>query len=656
MKKVVSGRPSLPGIQPGSAPARRIQLSSLNLYPARGEMRRSGKGGRASVRAGGDRRRLGRSLALPSDVQGREGEPPCEPAGIGEGSEGASPSQATFREGRASLRASRRGSEKARRVPRPPKRRSGKGGRASVRAGGDRRRLGGCLALPSDVQGREGEPPCEPAGIGEGSDGASPSQATFREGRASLRASRRGSEKARRVPRPPKRRSGKGGRASVRAGGDRRRLGGCLALPSDVRGREGEPPCEPAGIGEGSDGASPSQATFREGRASLRASRRGPEKARTEPRPPKRRSGKGGRASVRAGGDRRRLGRSLALPSDVQGREGEPPCEPAGIGEGSEGASPSQATFREGRASLRASRRGSEKARRVPRPPKRRSGKGGRASVRAGGDRRRLGRSLALPSDVQGREGEPPCEPTGIGEGSDGASPSQATFREGRASLRASRRGSEKARRVPRPPKRRSGKGGRASVRADGDTEKARTEPRPPKRRSGKGGRASVRAGGDRRRLGGCLALPSDVRGREGEPPCEPAGTGEGSDGASPSQATFREGRASLRASRRGSEKARTEPRPPKRRSGKGGRASVRAGGDRRRLGGCLALPSDVRGREGEPPCEPAGTGEGSEGASPSQATFGEGRASLRASRRGPEKARTEPRPPKMAQSRPREV
>ena len=27
----------------------------------------------------------------------------------------------------------------------------------------------------------------------------------------------------------------------------------------DVLGREGEPPCEPAGIGEGSDGASPSQ-------------------------------------------------------------------------------------------------------------------------------------------------------------------------------------------------------------------------------------------------------------------------------------------------------------------------------------------------------------------------------------------------------------
>ena len=38
--------------------------SLARLYPARGEMRRSGKGGRASVRAGGDRRRLGRSLAL----------------------------------------------------------------------------------------------------------------------------------------------------------------------------------------------------------------------------------------------------------------------------------------------------------------------------------------------------------------------------------------------------------------------------------------------------------------------------------------------------------------------------------------------------------------------------------------------------------------
>ena len=45
--------------------------------------------------------------------------------------------------------------------------------------------------------------------------------------------------------------------------------------------------------------------------------------------------------------------------------------------------------------------------------------------MRAGGDRRRLGRSLALPSEVRGREGEPPCEPAGIGDGSDGASPSQ---------------------------------------------------------------------------------------------------------------------------------------------------------------------------------------------------------------------------------------
>ena len=118
------------------------------IYPARGEIRRSGKGGRASVRAGGDRRTLGRSLALPSDVPGREGEPPCELAGIGERSDGASPSQATFREGRASLRASWRGSENARTEPRPPKRRSGKGGRASVRAGGDRRTLGRSLALP----------------------------------------------------------------------------------------------------------------------------------------------------------------------------------------------------------------------------------------------------------------------------------------------------------------------------------------------------------------------------------------------------------------------------------------------------------------------------------------------------------------------------
>ena len=152
-----------------------------------------------------------------------------------------------------------------------------------------------------------------------------------------------------------------------------------------------------------------------EGRASLRASRRGLEKARTEPRPPNMAQvlgregeppcepGKGGRASVRAGGDWRRLGRSLALPTWLKfwegraslrasrRREGEPPCEPAGIGEGSDGASPSQ--------------HGSS------------SGKGGRASVRAGEGRASLRASRR-------REGEPPCEPAGIGEGSDGASPS----------------------------------------------------------------------------------------------------------------------------------------------------------------------------------------------------------------------------------------
>ena len=43
-----------------------LATAATLLYPARGEMRRSGKGGRASVRAGGDRRRLGRSLALPT--------------------------------------------------------------------------------------------------------------------------------------------------------------------------------------------------------------------------------------------------------------------------------------------------------------------------------------------------------------------------------------------------------------------------------------------------------------------------------------------------------------------------------------------------------------------------------------------------------------
>ena len=72
---------------------------------------------------------------------------------------------------------------------------------------------------------------------------------------------------------------------------------------SDVLGREGEAPCEPAGIGEGSDGASPSQ------NGSIPTTR-GIDPAWGEMR----RSGKGGRASVRAGGDRRRLGRSLALP------------------------------------------------------------------------------------------------------------------------------------------------------------------------------------------------------------------------------------------------------------------------------------------------------------------------------------------------------
>ena len=44
-------------------PSRRSRL--MIHIPRAGEMRRPGKGGRASVRAGGDRRRLGRSLALP---------------------------------------------------------------------------------------------------------------------------------------------------------------------------------------------------------------------------------------------------------------------------------------------------------------------------------------------------------------------------------------------------------------------------------------------------------------------------------------------------------------------------------------------------------------------------------------------------------------
>ena len=126
----------------------------------------------------------------------------------------------------------------------------------------------------------------------------------------------------------------------------------------------------------------------------------------------------------------------------------------------------------------------------------------------------------------------------------------------------------------------------------------------------------------------------SDVLGREGEPPCEPAGIGEGSDGASPSH------NGSIPTTR-GIYPARGE----KRRSGKGGRASVRAGGDRRRLGRSLALPKWLNPDHARY-LPRAGR----------KATFWEGRASLRASRRGSEKARTEPRPPIMAQSRPCEV
>ena len=58
------GLESLPP-QPGLLEAMEQHGLLERLYPARGEMRRSGKGGRASVRAGGDRRRLGLSLALP---------------------------------------------------------------------------------------------------------------------------------------------------------------------------------------------------------------------------------------------------------------------------------------------------------------------------------------------------------------------------------------------------------------------------------------------------------------------------------------------------------------------------------------------------------------------------------------------------------------
>ena len=213
----------------------------LLLYPARGEMRRSGKGGRASVRAGGDRRRLGRSLALPKWLN------PDHARYLPRAGRNA-----TVREGRASLRASRRGSEKARTEPRPPKMAQSRPREVSTPRG-----------EKCDGPGREGEPPCEPAGIGEGSDGASPSQ------NGSIPTTR-GIYPAR----GEMRRSGKGGRASVRAGGDRRRLGRSLALPKWLN------PDHARYLPRAGRNA-----TVREGRASLRASRRGSEKARTEPRP-----------------------------------------------------------------------------------------------------------------------------------------------------------------------------------------------------------------------------------------------------------------------------------------------------------------------------------------------------------------------------------
>ena len=167
-----------------------------------------------------------------------------------------------------------------------------------------------------DVPGREGEPPCEPGKGGRASTRAWEGRASLRasrEGRASLRASRG------REGEPPCE-PGKGGRASVRAGEGR------ASLRASRRGSEGEPPCEPAGIG--------GRASVRAGgdrRASLRASRRGSEKARTEPRPPKMAQSRPREVSTPRGEK-----------CDGPGREGEPPCEPAGIGEGSDGASPSQ--------------------------------------------------------------------------------------------------------------------------------------------------------------------------------------------------------------------------------------------------------------------------------------------------------------------------
>ena len=116
-----------------------------------------------------------------------------------------------------------------------------------VRAGGDRRRLGRCLAFPSDVPGREGEPPCEPAGIGEGSDGFEQKETKVTKGWCEPAGIGEGSDGF--EQKETKVTKGWCEPAGIGEGSDG-------FEQKETKVTKGW--CEPAGIGEGSDGASPS--------------------------------------------------------------------------------------------------------------------------------------------------------------------------------------------------------------------------------------------------------------------------------------------------------------------------------------------------------------------------------------------------------------
>ena len=192
-------------------------------------------------------------------------------------------------------------------------------------------------------------------------------------------------------------------RACIDAGMERKDAKSCTArfIPRVVGIEpfgEGEAPSEPSPIPAGSHRGSPSLPRTSLGRARLRPSLLRSPPARTEARPPFPERRMGGRGSVRAFSDPRRLAQRLALPSQNVAWEGEAPSEPSPIPAGSHRGSPSLPRTSHGRARLRPSLLRSPPARTEARPPFPERRMGGRGSVRAFSDPRRLAQRLALPS------------------------------------------------------------------------------------------------------------------------------------------------------------------------------------------------------------------------------------------------------------------